>query len=96
MQVRMNKRFYKFVPDLIAHVAQEDDIAGSDVKDLAEISNLDDADSAEKIETVVEKMRKVEDVADVVLSLVRGGIWVTWVSSVLLNKWLSSCELQGG
>ncbi|KAF7903002.1 hypothetical protein EAF00_002904 [Botryotinia globosa] len=83
MQVRMNKRFHKFAPDLMAYMAQEDDIAESDVKDLAEISNLDDADSAEKIEDAVEKMREVEGVAMFCylwfgVEYGRLGIWAAW------------------
>ncbi|KAK8906255.1 hypothetical protein QC760_004850 [Botrytis cinerea] len=55
MQVRMNKRYHKVVPDLIAHMAQEDDIAESDADYFADISSPEGVDSAQKVQDVVEK-----------------------------------------
>ncbi|KAM0132308.1 hypothetical protein ACHAO1_006830 [Botrytis cinerea] len=55
IQVRMNKRYHKAVPDLIAHMAQEDDIAESDADYFADISSPEGVDSAQKVQNVVEK-----------------------------------------
>ncbi|KAM0126089.1 hypothetical protein ACHAP3_009459 [Botrytis cinerea] len=55
IQVRMNKRYHKAVPDLIAHMAQEDDIAESDADYFADISSPEGVDSAQKVQDVVEK-----------------------------------------
>jgi len=65
IQVRMNKRYHKAVPDLIAHMAQEDDIAESDADYFADISSPEGVDSAQKVQDLVEKLwGEVEGVAD--------------------------------
>lgn len=60
MQVRMNKRYHKVVPDLIAHMAGEEEIEDGDVKYFEEISRTKGS-----VKDVVENLwREVEGVAD--------------------------------